>query len=354
MHSLLEDVLPFVVVFYIAESVAFVGAQERLFVSLFGRFRALGEGLHLAALTPWAISFSCFEPEICWHVDRVVVGRDETGVVPFAAMQALTVDRHWLSLAPGISLKAPSPPAAAALRDRLSALRDAAPSERAEILSRQCAEAHDLEALRARLAAIERWSRRLRIVQTALFAAGFAGVPIFLYLREPATAPIEILVGLMLALFIATLALGYNLLRACGSGRGAAAQALSGFVLFPPGCLHMFALLGRPLLASFAPLTLAAALLPPDDFRTLARQKVRRLESTEAEGSFEKYQLQAVLGLIAARGLSREQVLEPPPASDATAVSYCPLCSEEYRKGFDWCAECGVRLEPVAVAAPSL
>lgn len=51
--------------------------------------------------------------------------------------------------------------------------------------------------------------------------------------------------------------------------------------------------------------------------------------------------------------MSKEEVLQPPPASDATAVSYCPLCSEEYRLGFDSCAECGVRLEPVAgVPAP--
>ena len=347
MHSLLEDVLPFVVVFYIAESVALVGAREWLFVSLFGRFRALAEGLHLAALTPWAVSFSCFEPEIRWHEDDVVVGREET-VVPFAAMEKLTLDRHWLSLARAVSIRAPSPAAAETLRDRLRALRDAAASERALIFTRQCAEAHDLEALRVRLRTIERWSKRLRPVQTGLFAVGFGGVPVVLYMRDLAPVPIELVVGLMLVLFIAALALGYALLRANGSSSGAAARALSGFMLFPPGGLHLVALVARPLLASFAPLTVAAALLPGDDFRTLARQKVRRLERPEARVSFEKYELEAVLRLIVARGMSKEEVLRPPPASDATAVSYCPLCSEEYRLGFDSCAECGVRLEPVA------
>jgi len=354
VHALLEDVLPFVLVFYVAESVALVGPGESLFVALFGRFRALGEGLHLAALTPWASSFSAFEPDIRWNAEGVQVGRDDA-VVSFTAMETLTLDRHWLSLTRGVSVATPSSTAAETLHGRLMALRDTAPSQRSEVFARQCTESHDLEALRARLHTIARWSSRLRPVQTALFALGFGGVPAVLALGDRSPVAIDPILWLMLLLFVAALGLGYKLLRATGAAAGAAIRALSGFVLFPPGCLHLFALVARPLLSGFAPLAVAAALLPLPDFRTLARQRVRRLENSGAKKGFEKQELDAVLRLIAARGLTREEALLPPAPSDATAVSYCPLCSEEYRTGFDSCADCGAPLEPVAgLAAPTL
>jgi hypothetical protein len=266
-------------------------------------------------------------------------------------MKTLALDRHRVILAPGVSVPTISPEEARSLRDQLVALRDTPAKGRQALVARQRAEAHDLGALRARLAVHERWSRRLRPVQTALFAVVFGLAPVVAYGREALPLPPATVVVLLLLLFPAVLGFGYKLLRARGKSAGAAGVSLLGFVLFPPGCLHLSALLGRPLFAGFAPLTVAAALLPEDAFRRLARESLRRLEIESHGGSFVAVELECARRLVTERGLHVDEVLRAPRATDPTAVSYCPLCSEEYRRGFGSCAECRVSLEPLA--APS-
>jgi hypothetical protein len=157
--------------------------------------------------------------------------------------------------------------------------------------------------------------------------------------------------AVLLVLLAAIVALGYGMMRGLGRPRGAAVRSLAGFVLFPPGCAHLSALLGRPLLAGFAPLAVAAALLPEEAFRELAREGLRRLASEREARPFAAVELDAAQRVVRARGLRVEEVLRPPAAADPAAASYCPLCSEQYRHGFDSCAECRVPLEPLAATA---
>ena len=351
MHAFLEDLLPFVVVFYLAESLVLVVAGERLFVSPWGRFACVSEGLHLAALTPWAICYSSFQPEMEWEERGVRVGSDDL-LIPFADLGALRVERHLLWLTDSVSLSTPGPLSALSLRDRLRALRDAPEVARGELFARQCDMAYDFVALSARLQTLERWRGRLRPLQTALFVAVFVLVPLEVYGRSQSVTLLRpaFIVGSVLALVGVAIVLGYRLLRACGSGAGASVQSLLGFALFPPSCLHLFALIGRPLLATFAPLALAAALLPLSEFRRLARQRLRQLALVREETAWARHEAEAVRRLVAGRGLSVEDVLRAPPATDPSADSYCPTCSDEYRAGFDFCVECRVPLEPLGAA----
>jgi hypothetical protein len=346
VHELLEDALPFLVAFFVAESFALVGRDEWLFASLGRRFHAAREGIHRAAFTPTARVYSTFRPPLRWS-EEGVLGPD-SGFVPYASMAKIEVDRHRVVLSRAVAFSTPSPAEASIVRDRLAALRETPAPERRPLFSRQCAEAHDLAALRRRLEGFEQRARPLWWLQTALWLAVFGLVPLEVYGRSVIAVPPLVVVAILASLYVAALILGHRLLQSRGPASGNPGGALLGFVLFPPSVLHLSGLVGRPLLAGFCPLAAAAALLPAPEFKRLARPWIRRLERECDGASFADVELESAKRLVAVAGLRLDEVLDPPVARDATTASYCPLCSEEYRAGFVSCVDCHTALEPVA------
>jgi hypothetical protein len=348
VHELLEDALPFLVAFFVVESLAFVGPAEWLFVSLAGRFHSAREGIHLAALTPTARVYSTYRPALRWTEEGVRVLDRDLVSVPYAALDRIEVDRHRVVLSPTVVLATPSNLDASILRDRLATLRDAPASGRLALFSRLCADAHDLTALRGRLAAFEQRARPLWRLQTALSLAAFGLIPLEVYGGSVIAVSPLVVLALLVPMYATTLVLGYRLAGATGQASGKRAGTLLGFVLFPPSCLHLSGLVGRPLLAGFAPLAAAAALLPRPEFERFARQCLRRLELEHDGSGFADVELESARRLVLDAGFRLEQVLGPPVVLDATTASYCPLCSEEYRAGFAACVDCHTALEPVA------
>jgi len=344
--SLLEDILPFVAAFYLAESFAFVIPGEWLLIAGAREFRLKGEGLHLAAFWPWARTLSVFEPGWRPGSEGLVLGVSPLGdrLIPWHAVSRLTGDRSALVLARDLRLGTPSPQEARILQGRL--LRLASASNRLEELEKIQTERHDISDLRRRLEVVGRGARPLRVVQSLLFAVVFVVMPLRVAGLVPIPPAWSLVAGALL--WLAALLLGFRLLRALGTSWGDAASALSGAVLFPPAAMHLSALLERSALAGASPLAAAALLLPQPDLIRHARERQRRLERDQDAADSARLELQQLARVVQSRGLELDDVREPPVASEPGVASYCPLCSQEYRPGFGTCAECRVTLEPLA------
>lgn len=103
--------------------------------------------------------------------------------------------------------------------------------------------------------------------------------------------------------------------------------------LFPPALFRTPAELRTQLLAGFHPATAAAALLDEDSFVRWLRKEIGRLGS---DGNKQE----AVLGLCEQRGIDRTRVIAPARIA-LDAVSYCPLCLDEFRIPRGRCLGCG-------------
>lgn len=356
MHTLVEDVLPYLVVFYLVDSLVLVRASEWALLAPWGRFRMERSGLHLVGCSPFAQAAGLFVPPLLLSPNGVVLfdpaaaAPSEATLLPFDGLGTLAVDGKTLVLG-GRRIATPGPAAARKLRATVKGLRDAPPGERpARLRDLGDARRADLDRARSRCAATRGPSRWLRGLGLAQLVATFGLLPASVAF-EGAPGPETVLL-LLLALHVLIVALSWRMLRRCGVSSGDATSALAPMLLFPPAAIHAGTHLSRDLFLDLDPLAAAGAILDAEAFRPLARRLVHRLEllrglGPDAAGAAET-QLGSWRAVIAATGSSLEQVLEAPASADPSAALYCPLCAGEYRAGFTACSDCGIPLRSLA------
>jgi hypothetical protein len=350
MHELVQDVLPFLVAFFVADSLAIARAHEWLLLSSGGAFRLLTSGLPLLGLSPFAEAIGAFDPPVRFTpAGLLLIATGER--VPYDKATDVRAEERVLRFG-SAAVKLPSAAAARGLASQVREVRDADPARRRERLEAKTAEATDVMALRV-LRDRERPHRR------ALQWLGLGqGLAIFLLL--PAAVAVRsvgvlhpssflLLIGL---LHVAILVVAGRALRARGDGSPIATGLLP-IALFPPAGVHASFLVFRDGYARFDPLVVAGLLLPAADFRALARGQIHRLRRAAEPGSPEErawaaVREKALTRALVALGTSLEAVMAPPERADASGASYCPLCGSEYRAGFTLCSECGVPLEALA------
>ena len=298
IFELAHELLPYAAVLYVADSVVRVRPGERLIASAWGRrFRWRGPGWHLAGLLPSAEVFVVAAP-------------------PAAGSSS--------------AVPAPSSPLAA------------------------------VEAIRARRAAETRDSAALIAAGAVVLAATFVALPLAVYRRDPTPGPAEAAVAAAAIGWMAVLALGARALRRAGASWGATLSALSPALFFPPAAAHALSFLRRDAYRSSPPLAVAAVVLPPAEFRRLARRELRALDEADRRARSSPGPAAAIgetpraradiFALLSAAGIDPREATAADPPRDPAAALFCPLCETEYRSGFATCADCDAALIPFAPA----
>ena len=350
MHELVQDVLPFLVAFFVADSLAFARAHEWLLVSAGGAFRLLTGGLQLVGLSPFSQAVGAFDPPVRLTPAGLVL--TATGdVLPYETASVVRAEDRvlWIGSA---TLKLPSASAARRLASLVEQMRDEAPARRRSRLEAQLAEATDVAALRELREREQPHRRALQWLGLGQGLAIFVLLPAAVATRLGGMLhPASLLVVIAL-LHVAILVIAGRALHARGDG-SPVAGALLPIALFPPAGAHAPFLVFRDGYARFDPLVVAGLLLPAAEFRSLARGQLHRLrhaagQETGDDRAWAAAREKALARALVALGTSLEAVMAPPERADASGASYCPSCGSEYRAGFTTCSECGVPLEAFA------
>ena len=358
MHALIEDVLPFLVAFYVVDGLAVARRYEWLLAAPWSRFWATRSGFHLVGLSPFAEVVSAVDCPLRFGTVALYAETrppspgepPELASVPLDGLRVLVNDRTLK-----LGERAVTLPSAAAAAHVAGVVRDLAArpaSERAHRLRTLLAETTDLGALRARRATHLRFRGFLDWMGLALWIVTFVLLPVgvsWKWERGPGLATVLLLGA---ALHAGILVSSWVALRRLGYEPGRTATVLLPLVFFPPSAAHASFVVFRELYARFDPLAVAGLLLRPADFQERARLEVHRLrreaerggEVAEWAGLREKAWSRVFVEL----GTSLPEVLRPPARRGDDAASYCPLCGAEYRAGFAVCAECRVPLQAMA------
>ena len=117
---------------------------------------------------------------------------------------------------------------------------------------------------------------------------------------------------------------------------------------------------------SRSPLAVAVLLCEPPVFDRFARQFVRRLHYSLADGAadptvtateawFRTAQTECIRQALATCGIRIDAYLQPPSRSEAGSLTYCPRCETEYAVASGTCADCpGVSLIPYEPASDAI
>jgi hypothetical protein len=353
LYQLLEDVLPWLLGFYVLDSVAFSAAGETLFARRSREFVA-ARGPCLAGLLPWSEVVS----GLSWPVRFSSValfwpGPDGLVAVPWGELGPVERSERTVSAA-GHSLRLPAPEDARRLATLLARLRNTPAKGRAQELRAAFEETSDVLAvlrLRERAGRHASW---LNALGGILLAGLFGFIPLGLGQRLAQVPDPALVLLALVPVYAAILALSWRILRSCGLTGSAAFGALSNAFFLPVAAAHVQSFLTRRLYAGFDPLAIAAAVLPPAAFRRLARERYHRIRheaAMRADLAEHAHLAEAAWRRIVARsGQTTEDVLGAPTASDPSAASYCPHCSSEYRLIYSACSDCRVALLPLAAA----
>jgi len=238
VHALVEDVLPYLVVFYLVDSLVLVRASEWALLTPWRGFRVQRSGLHLVGLSPFAEAVGLFVPPLLLGPQGAVLlegspAPTEGSLVRYDALGRIAADGRAVRIADRRVLT-PGPPAARRLAATLRELADASPRERPARLKEALGGKADLEGARERRNAALRLGRPGRWLGLAQLMATFGLLPASLAI-EWAPGPGAVLL-LVLILHGAIVACCWRMLRGCGLRSGAIASALAPMLLFPPAC----------------------------------------------------------------------------------------------------------------------
>jgi hypothetical protein len=213
--------------------------------------------------------------------------------------------------------------------------------EREKRLRRWLDSRFDDHAIEARLSAMGREIRGLRVAANVLWATVFLGLPVLLWTP---LASLFIVVGAAAA--AAWIAAAFSFEYALRHSRWLAPQLRPdvskrvAVVASPLATMRACDLFARELVGDLDPLAVAAPLLRADELRALARArlvelKYRRPDGPAAGGEadlawWRGETLKRIERTLRAHGIEPAALLAEPPRDGSDAIAWCPLCLAQY------------------------
>lgn len=363
MVALIEDVLPWLAVFFILDAVVQLRRGQVVFArtGLEG-YRLLGSGLHLAGALPFGAELHAYDlpflptREGVWIFDPnartapPVVLAEALSFIPWASLTDIQGEGMGVKGAGRLLFRARSPRAARALAAELALLQGAAEGAREAELGRWLDARFDVAGARARWVRVRRPAALAAMFGTLEMLVLFGALPALAFLPGADVVGWERVLGLLgLSHVYALIAAALALARSGARARDVM-SALGTLLIFPPYAARAGIHALRDALSSFEPLAVAEVLLPRADFLRYARRElVRTAESRESTlrlglASFWDARRSALERLLVSAGSSVQEVLAPPPHAPSDVAAWCPLCATEYRVGFATCSDCGITL----------
>lgn len=239
------------------------------------------------------------------------------------------------------------------LAAKLRELRQAAPGARRHLIERAIGAMFDTSLIRQRWTQFHTRTQPMRLTANMLFFYLFALTPLALWRFGLSLTWIWLLAGMLGC----TLTIAMQFRRTHQHLYPAAEdERFTHFIILllsPASAVRALDPLARPLLEPFHPLAVAKVLCSEQMFRCLAQQFLRELRypalplspRPELTQSTERYARELLLSriekLIRQNGWSPEDLLQPPPRTDQSCLSFCPRCQATFTLAEGVCQDCG-------------
>ncbi len=251
-------------------------------------------------------------------------------------------------------IRAASPAVADYLGQQLRQLSKLASSKRESAIEKIVHHSLDTEAINRRSLEVQRQVAKVRWPTNLLFVYLFVAAPLLIWnfgLRQS-------WLGLLIGVLVFTFTTAVRFHRAHKALYPAAEdERFTHFLtilLSPATTIRAHDVLSRPSLEIFHPLAIAKVFCSEQTFRRLAREVLRELRhpalpvcpreelpAQEAERYSRALWLKLVDNFLSRMGIAPEEIMEPPPPTDATSRSYCPRCLAQFTVGEGLCPDCG-------------
>jgi len=222
----------------------------------------------------------------------------------------------------------------------LQQLQRAGKSQREGTVLRWLQEATNARTAARRLTVFTKRSRLLRVLANVQLVMLFLVLPLAFVRFGPGVLwrVAVFLLGISAAITLEFWTLHKRLFPKAGSARFRSALTI---MLSPIAAIRAGDVIARDLLGGFHPLTAAAVILPPDEFRQVAGEQFRLNRFGEPASNWYGQSLGKLMErLIREKKISLEELLRP-AQRDSGAIAYCPRCLAQYVKIPGACTDCG-------------
>jgi hypothetical protein len=188
----------------------------------------------------------------------------------------------------------------------------------------------------------------LQLLGTVLFLVTFLFLPGFLYLN----LALRFQFILFIVILFYTLAAGIALYvhnKVCKDTNKNILFLLT--LLFSPvSAIHAIHMITKDMSFTFDWLALSAYLLPPESFKNILVNELKRIHFSKEKCSaadlmsFLRFKEKQYLPFLHDVGLKPDEVFVMPAGIDSTAYCYCPFCETGFQKGIDTCPDCDITL----------
>jgi hypothetical protein len=361
-YYLLDEIFPFLVLFYVVDSIAYVRPFQLLLLRSWGQsWRLKAHGFSLGGILPTSSVFVASNPPLYFtslgffaqkadlHFDLPIFDPHRAHFVSYEEIESVAVDEGILKVNDQPVLKLRSATIARTLQNRIQGILATEPSERGSQVAHLLAQSMDLDRLETRLQEHRGLRRTIRTSSSVFFVLLFVALPLKLYGSLLAVVPLAWLLALLGVNYLAVATLTIAGFRRLMGGRSGWSHLLA-IALSPVTAAHIMVPIDKELLVDFDFTAVAARFLPDAAFTELMRRELGRMTILTLQhsdhGLIDYWRGREIQlhKLLSSKELPLESVTAPPPKRDVTAEAYCVLCDAEYHDEAERCDECDAPL----------
>jgi len=370
MESILVELWPYLLLFYLADGIKYLGTREIGLSSFSGtkkRFRFITPGsLFLNVLpggyliridqTPIVLTDSSLYLLTDKKVNLATMTPDDFSAINYDKIHTISADGKDIYLNEEKYLTMASTTKSSFLTDTMHSVLEVAEAKRRKFIQEFRRKRIDIKM------AEDDWSRSsdlLPVVSSLcqiLFILLFVLLPIQLYTDMIDFLALEQLMLIILINFIVVLGMtGYALHQVYKMTSGKLATELFLMAISPLSVPQALLHIVPNFLHQYDWLVAVALLGSEQDFHSHTRQRfhyIDRMKKNIADSDWIDFWVQEeklILALVEQAGTSIQSIYQPPPQQDKSSVSYCLICHSEYMSGHDRCHDCQAELQQFVV-----
>lgn len=365
MHALFLELFPYLILLYLLDGVALIHVGQRFFLSHGGgRFHPSGWAPLIFNPFPLGQSITTYDLGVIpteTGIYTFTPGSDQSGeryqaadfhFIAYTAIDTVALDGAKLLVNQATVCITALPRQAQRLAALITTMKNVPVAQRTTALQQYRRETQDLAALQQRHTAAETAMGWLRPWSLLYFVTFFGLLPITLYSAPWLThllPNVLLLLGLTYSICLLLTLYWHRQLQQ--TTWAAALMAQMGLIFSPVSAIRASDHLTRTLYSDYEVNTVAALLLPTPVLTQQLRYALHRascaktlLESVDWQ-EFWTMRQQMLERLGEQRGLTVAAIFAAPAQQDKSAAAYCPVCHNEYRRGFTFCRDCEIALQ---------
>ena len=366
MREIFSVLFPYIVIFYIIDSISYVKKHDFLFVSNFrGYFKLIKSGLFIKSISPISRTFlsrnhpvlftssGIYFPSLKQHFQNNFYRPEDFTFIPYHHVGALEIDGKRVRLTHGNFLKTASIGYARYIAGFIRELKDSKARERHDKIKNFLDQGNNFDHIENHEKSFTFPFFYLKILCALLFVCTFIILPVALYTNYSVYFNFPIFVLIILLIYLAIIIMSYTMLGKIYTEEfDQRLTIVLWVILMPVAAIHVLSYLTRDIYSKFDPLAIGRVLLPREDFLDLLRKELFYIDQAKTRhdpcGWSEYWELRqtSLMDFLAKAKIELSELRHAPDKKDGSAAAYCPLCFAEYRLGFNRCGDCNINLEP--------